>query len=73
MINLDLEPSTWGQWSPAAAALAMGAVEEARADMADETNLNPRLILERLFLQLSALAGSPGARGALATMAGPPE
>src|SRR5438128_431995 len=49
------------------------AVEEARADMADETNLNPRLILERLFLQLSALAGSPGARGALATMAGPPE
>ncbi len=73
LINLDLEPSTWGQWSPAAAARAMGAVEEARADMADETNLNPRLILERLFLQLSALAGSSGARGALATMAGPPE
>jgi len=32
-------------------------VEEARADLADATNLNARLILERLFLQLSALAG----------------
>jgi len=30
-------------------------VEEARADLADETNLNARLILERLFLRLSEL------------------
>ena len=34
----------------------MRAVEEARADLADETNLNARLILERLFLRLTALA-----------------
>jgi DNA polymerase-3 subunit delta' len=43
-----------------AAALAMGAVEEARADLADETNLNPRLILERMFLLLSSLQVVPG-------------
>ena len=30
-------------------------MEEARADLADETNLNARLILERLFLRLSEL------------------
>jgi hypothetical protein len=30
----------------------MGLVEEARADLADETNLNARLVLERLFLAL---------------------
>lgn len=35
---------------------AMGAIEEARADLADETNLNPRLVLERMFLRLNALA-----------------
>jgi hypothetical protein len=40
---------------PAAAAVAMGAVEEARAHLADETNLNARLILERLFLRLASL------------------
>jgi hypothetical protein len=36
-------------------------VEEARADLADETNLNARLILERLFLRLSELreVGTP--------------
>ena len=38
-----------------AAARAMGIVEEARADLADETNLNAKLILERMFLQLSSL------------------
>jgi hypothetical protein len=37
----------------AGAALAMGAVEEARALLADETNLNARLLLEHLFLQLA--------------------
>jgi hypothetical protein len=34
----------------------MGFVEEARADLADETNLNARLVLERLFVRLAALA-----------------
>jgi hypothetical protein len=31
----------------------MGSVEEARALLADETNLNARLLLEQLFLQLA--------------------
>ena len=37
----------------------MGAVEEARALLADETNLNARLLLERLFLQLAASETAP--------------
>lgn len=46
--------------SPSAAARAMGAVEDARADLADETNLNVRLTLERLFLRLSAFSANRG-------------
>jgi DNA polymerase-3 subunit delta' len=58
-INLDLDLADHAPaWTPAVAGRAWGAVEEARADLADETNLNPRLILEKLFLRLSALAGS---------------
>ena len=49
-MNVDLEASG----DPVAAARAMGAIEEARAALADETNLNPRLVLEAAFLQLSA-------------------
>ena len=55
VINLDLDVAG-DPFDPAAAGRAWGAVEEARADLADETNLNARLILERLFLRLSALA-----------------
>jgi DNA polymerase-3 subunit delta' len=44
----------------AAAAMAMGAVEAARADLADETNLNARLVLERLFLRLAKLGVRAG-------------
>jgi hypothetical protein len=44
-----------GAGTASRAGLAMAAVEEARADLADETNLNPKLILERLFLRLGAL------------------
>jgi DNA polymerase III subunit delta' len=47
-MNVDLE--TGGD--PVAAARALGAVEEARAALADETNLNPRLVLEDAFLQV---------------------
>jgi DNA polymerase-3 subunit delta' len=54
LINLDLEEDGEA-WGAAAAASAMGFVEEARADLADETNLNARLVLERLFLRLSSL------------------
>jgi DNA polymerase-3 subunit delta' len=59
VINLDLDlPGLADGWTPAAAGRAWGAVEEARADLADETNLNPRLVLEKLFLRLSSLAGA---------------
>jgi DNA polymerase-3 subunit delta' len=52
-INLDLIAALQASGlSAAAAARAMGLVEEARADLADETNLNARLVLERLFLGL---------------------
>ena len=53
VINLDLSEAT-PAGDAASGALAMGAVEEARALLADETNLNARLVLERLFLQLAA-------------------
>jgi DNA polymerase III subunit delta' len=56
LINIDraaeMDPSPMGA---AEAGLAMGHVEAARADLADETNLNARLILERMFLQLARL------------------
>jgi DNA polymerase-3 subunit delta' len=56
MINLDRAAAMGDlSWPTPTAAVAMGAVEEARADLADETNLNPRLILERLFLRLASL------------------
>jgi DNA polymerase-3 subunit delta' len=56
LINLDLELPLSGPASPVVAAgQAWGAVEEARADLADETNLNARLVLERLFLRLAEL------------------
>jgi DNA polymerase-3 subunit delta' len=57
LINVDQAPSDEALpgWNAATAGRAWGAVEEARADLADETNLNARLILERLFLRLSSL------------------
>jgi DNA polymerase-3 subunit delta' len=61
LINLDVEPgagsSVPGRVGQAARGLA--AVEEARAALAEELNLNPRLVLERAFLQVGAAA--PGA------------
>jgi hypothetical protein len=57
LINLDLpEPVSWSGVDAVQAALAMGAVEEARALLADETNLNARLVLEGVFLELAAAA-----------------
>lgn len=54
-INLDREPDG----VPAAeAAAAIETLEQARAALADETNLNPRLVLEDAFLRL-APARSP--------------
>ena len=61
-INLDLEETLAPEgWTAAGAARAMGVVEEARADLADETNLNARLVLERLFLRLAELDRAPAA------------
>jgi DNA polymerase-3 subunit delta' len=66
LINIDREPPEG--WNAATAGRAWGAVEQARADLADETNLNAKLVLERLFLRLSALG--PGKT--VDTMAVPP-
>jgi DNA polymerase-3 subunit delta' len=49
-INLDLAP---GNVEADRAAAAIEALEAARADLADETNLNTRLILERAFLSVA--------------------
>lgn len=38
------------------AARGLAGIEEARADLAEELNLNPRLLLERAFLRLAELA-----------------
>ena len=50
-INVDLELPA--RPDAAAAARSLGAVEEARAALADETNLNPKLVLEQAFLRIS--------------------
>jgi DNA polymerase III subunit delta' len=59
MINVDLGPESGGpvamDMDPGRLAGAMGAVEEARADLSDETNLNARLVMERVFLRLGTL------------------
>ena len=55
LINVDLSGDRIGA-SPAVAGMVWAAIEEARADLADETNLNARLIFERLFLRLAQLA-----------------
>jgi hypothetical protein len=52
LINLDLRPERDGD--VAAWASAFAALEEARADLAEDLNLNPRLVLERAFLRLAA-------------------
>jgi DNA polymerase-3 subunit delta' len=52
-VNLDLDaPGV----DPAEAARAVEVLEQARAALADETNLNPRLVLEEAFLSLPAVA-----------------
>ena len=42
-----------GEGSLTRAVTGLAAMEEARAALADEVNLNPRLVVERAFLQLS--------------------
>jgi hypothetical protein len=59
-INLDIRPEegqTVGKREDlAASARGLSAIEEARAALAEELNLNPRLVLERAFLQLGESA-----------------
>ena len=50
LINLDIEPSAT---DVAADARRLAAVEEARAALAEDLNLNPRLVLEAAFLRLA--------------------
>jgi hypothetical protein len=57
-INLDGPPDASLPGPGAAAGVA--ALEEARAALADETNLNPRLVLEEAFLQLVAAGAAAG-------------
>jgi DNA polymerase III subunit delta' len=54
-INLDLDP---GRLSAAEAARAVEVIEDAREALADETNLNVRLVLEEAFLRLTDLASA---------------
>ena len=51
-LNLDLVHS--GGTSAPRAAASWGAVEEARAALAEDINLNPRLVLEQAFLRMAA-------------------
>ncbi|HEX9891096.1 MAG TPA: hypothetical protein VGB28_03460, partial [Actinomycetota bacterium] len=51
-LNLDVPPPPA---TAATAAAGVQAMEEARAALADETNLNPRLVLEGAFLRLAGL------------------
>ncbi len=51
-INLDREPPAI---RPAEAARAVEALEGARSALADETNLNARMVLEEAFLRLAAV------------------
>jgi DNA polymerase-3 subunit delta' len=62
-INLDLsdsDTSAVASMDGPAAARALGVVEEARAALADETNLNPRLVLERAFLEVVGVGALSG-------------
>ena len=55
LLNPDREAAQEGSLTKAVAGLA--AMEEARAALADDVNLNPRLVVERAFLQLSLAEG----------------
>ncbi|MDP9301260.1 MAG: hypothetical protein M3P43_10275, partial [Actinomycetota bacterium] len=48
-----LNPDRAEEGSLTKAVVGLAAMEEARAALADDVNLNPRLVVERAFLQLS--------------------
>ena len=53
-MNPDLVPDQ--RLSVVRAARGLAGIEQARADLAEDLNLNPRLLLERAFLRLAELA-----------------
>jgi DNA polymerase III subunit delta' len=53
LLNPDLPPPL--DLSVARSAAGLAGIEEARAELAEEFNLNPRLVLERAFLRLGAI------------------
>jgi DNA polymerase-3 subunit delta' len=53
LMNPDLAPAAA---SPAAAAAGLAAAEEARSALAEDVNLNARLVLEQAFLRLNGAA-----------------
>jgi DNA polymerase-3 subunit delta' len=60
LINVDLAEDVASharQARPEELAGAMDALEQARASLADETNLNAKLVLEEAFLRLARVAG----------------
>jgi DNA polymerase-3 subunit delta' len=54
LLNPDLVPD--GRLSVVRAARGLAGIEEGRADLAEDLNLNPRMLLERAFLRLAELA-----------------
>jgi DNA polymerase-3 subunit delta' len=54
LLNPDIAPD--GEIPVGAAAAGLAGVEEARAELAEEFNLNVRLVLERAFLRLAVAA-----------------
>jgi DNA polymerase-3 subunit delta' len=56
LLNPDLAGEGGGRLSVVRAARGMAAVEEARAALAEDINLNTRLVLERAFLRLGDVA-----------------
>jgi DNA polymerase-3 subunit delta' len=53
LLNPDRPP---GSAAVASSVAGLGAIEEARAALADDVNLNPRLVVERAFLQVALQA-----------------
>ena len=53
-MNPDLPPDE--RLSVALAARGLAGIEEARAELAEDLNLNTRLVLERAFLRLAEIA-----------------
>jgi DNA polymerase-3 subunit delta' len=59
-LRLNIDRDEPGDGSVAALAASFAAVEEARAELADDVNRNPRLVLEHAFLQVAAASVGAG-------------